>query len=277
MPEMVAEAAPEVPAVELRGVVASSGGYEILSAASVAFPAGLFSVVMGAAGSGKSTLLKVAAGLVVADSGATFYRGHDMAHFSRKEELAFRAASGFVFQDAALWANTSILENVAMPLRLHKPWMSESDIAEAVRLVLKRLGYDEGMGMRPAELSAGEQKLVSIARAVIHEPSVAFMDDPTSNLDEDAAEKVFELLAGLKSRHCTVVVVANNSELAYRFADRLGVIKAGKMAAFGPYDETLGSAEATLMTSLARLRARGSRKKKAQDDQGSEMSQRGDV
>jgi len=240
-------------------------------------PESTIDVPAGAAGSGKSTLLKVAAGLVVADSGATFYQGRDMAHFSHKEELAFRAASGFVFQDAALWANTSILNNVAMPLRVHKPWMGESDVAESVRLLLKQLGYDESMGMRPAELSSGEQKLVSIARAVIHEPAVAFMDDPTSNLDEDAAEKVFELLARLKSRRCTVIVVANNSELAYRFADRLGVIKAGKMAAFGPYDETVGSAEAALMTSLARLRARGSRKKTAQDEAGSEMSQRGDV
>lgn len=250
---------PETPAIELRNVVASSGGYEILAGANVAFPAGSFSVVMGSAGSGKSTLLKVAAGLVIPDSGAVLWNGKDTGHWHRKDELAFRAASGFVFQDAALWANTNILNNVAMPIRVHKPWMGESDVAEAVRLLLKKLGYDEGMAMRPAELSAGEQKLISIARAVIHDPSIVFMDDPTSNLDEDAVERVFGLLGELKEKRKTVIVVANNSELAYRFADALGVIKNGVMAAFGPYDEAVGRAEEVLSASLARLKARGAR------------------
>ncbi len=259
-------------AIELKDVTASSGGYEILSGASVAFPAGACSVVMGAAGSGKSTLLKVAAGLVVADSGVARFRGADMRHWNGKDEMAFRAASGFVFQDSALWANTNILNNVAMPLRVHKPWMGESDIAEAVRVLLKRLGYDEGMALRPAEMSSGEQKLASIARALIHDPAIVFMDDPTSNLDEDAAERVFSLIAELKMKRRTIIVVANNSELAYRFADRLGVIKSGSMAAFGTFDETVGSAEEALHASLARLRAKGSRAKT-----GSEMMQRGDI
>jgi phospholipid/cholesterol/gamma-HCH transport system ATP-binding protein len=262
----------DVVAIELKDVVASSGGYEILARASVAFPAGAFSVVMGAAGSGKSTLLKVAAGLVVADSGSASYRGTDMRQWSGKDEMAFRATSGFVFQDSALWANTSILNNVAMPLRVHKPWMGQSDVAEAVRVLLKRLGYDEGMAIRPAEMSSGEQKLASIARALIHDPSIVFMDDPTSNLDEDAIERVFDLMKELKEKRRTVIVVANNSDLAYRFADRLGVIKGGAMVAFGPYDETVASAAEALHSSLARLRARGSRVAS-----GSEMSQQGDV
>lgn len=249
------------PAIELRDVVASSGGYEILSSTSVAFPAGLCSVVMGAAGSGKSTLLKVAASLTLPDEGSVLWNGVDTATLNRKDELAFRAATGFVFQDAALWANTNILNNVAMPLRVHKPWMGESDVAETVRLVLKRLGYDEGMAMRPAELSSGEQKIVSIARAVVHEPSIVFMDDPTSNLDEDAIERVFSLIDDLRVKLRTIIIVANNSELAYRYADRLGLIKGGTMAIFGPYEETVDSAEEALATSLARLRAKGSRSK----------------
>ncbi len=269
---------PEVhAAVELNDVTASSGGYEILSGTSVAFPEGLCSVVMGAAGSGKSTLLKVAAGLVVPDSGSVSFRGADLGRFGHREEFAFRATTGFVFQDAALWADTTILGNVAMPLRVHKHHLGEKAIAEAVRQLLVRLGYDESLTIRPAELSAGEQKLVSIARAVIHEPSVIFMDDPTSNLDEDAVEKVFSLLDELRKKRRTIIVVANSSDLAFRFADRLGVIKTGAMVAFGSYDDTVSSAEAALSTSLARLRARGNRVRVPADDAGAENSQRGDV
>ena len=265
------------PALELRDITASSAGYEILSKATVSFPEGLCSVIMGAAGSGKSTLLKVAAGLVVPDSGTVLFRGADMARFGRKEEFAFRASSGFVFQDAALWADTTILGNVAMPLRVHKAWMGESAIAEAVRVILAKLGYDEGMAMRPAELSSGEQKLVSIARAVVHDPDIVFMDDPVSNLDEDAVEKVYQLIDELRVKKRTVIIMANNSELAYRCADRLGVIKGKRMAAFGTYDQTLASAEEALAGSLARLRARGSRLKSCADGDGAENSQRGDV
>lgn len=271
------EAAPGTPAIELRDVTASSGGYEILSGTSVAFPEGLCSVVMGAAGSGKSTLLKVAAGLVVPDSGSVSFRGADAARFGRREEFAFRADTGFVFQDAALWADTTILGNVAMPLRVHKRHLGEKAIAEAARRLLGQLGYDESLSVRPAELSSGEQKLVSIARAVIHEPSVIFMDDPTSNLDEDAVEKVFSLLDELRKKRRTIIVVANSSDLAFRFADRLGVIKAGSMVAFGTYEATVGSAEAALSTSLARLRARGNRTWASAANAGSENSQQGDV
>jgi len=271
------ETSTSAPLLELLDIVASSGGYEILSGATVAFPEGMCSVVMGAAGSGKSTLLKTAAGLLVPDEGSVLFHGSDMSKFHHKDEMAFRAASGFVFQDSALWANTSILNNVSMPLRVHKAWMSQSDVAETVRVLLKHLGYEEGMAMRPAELSSGEQKLISIARAVVHDPALVFMDDPTSNLDEDAVEKLFLLLADLKSKHSTIIIVTNNSELAYRFADRLGVIKTGKMAAFGSYDETVGRAEEALSTSLARLRARGTRVKAADTEPGTEMSQQGDV
>jgi len=263
---------PETAAIELKGVTASSGGFEILSAAEVAFPSGLCSVVMGPAGSGKSTLLKVAAGLVPPDEGSVLWRGQDMARLSRREELAFRSASGFAFQDAALWSDTAILGNVTMPLRVHRSWMGARAMAEAAESILRRLGYEESLSMRPAELSAGEQKIVSIARSVIHEPDILFMDDPSANLDEDAAERVYGFLDAYTAGRKTVIIVANSSELAYRFADRLGVIKNGVMVAFGSYDETLGRAEEALHGSLARLKARGKRSRTDKVLDGNEQS-----
>lgn len=249
-----------VPAIELSGVRASSGSYEILSGVDIHFREGLTSVVLGTAGSGKSTLVKTAAGLIVPDEGRVCFRGKDIFTFSRTDEAVFRAASGFVFQDAALWANTTILENVFMPLRVHKPWMGPSEMAETARVLLARLGYDEGMALRPADLSTGEQKLVSIARALIHEPAIVFMDDPVSNLDEEAADRVYGVIDDLRAKGRTLIIGANNSELAYRFADYLGVIKGGKIAIFGTYDQTVAEAEEALSASISRLRARGGRK-----------------
>ncbi|OHD78356.1 MAG: hypothetical protein A3J97_00090 [Spirochaetes bacterium RIFOXYC1_FULL_54_7] len=260
-----------VPAIELTGIRASSGTFEILSGVDVAFHEGRTSVVLGTAGSGKSTLIKTAAGLIVPDEGRVRFRGQDIFGFNRNEEIAFRAASGFVFQDAALWANTTILNNVFMPLRVHKPWMGPSEMAETARVLLSRLGYDEGMALRPADLSTGEQKLVSIARAIIHEPAVVFMDDPVSNLDEEAADRVYAIIDELRTQGRTLIIGANNSELAYRFADYLGVIKSGRIAIFGTYDQTVAGAEEALSASISRLRARGGRKSAAV---GNETSQR---
>lgn len=252
---------PELYAVELKEVKATSGGFEVLSSASVGFPQGICSVVMGQAGSGKSTLLKVAAGLVQADSGYVLWQGKDLSALGRKDELEFRSKSGFAFQDAALWADTSILRNVIMPLRIHKPWMGDSLMAQKAADLLKKLGYRESLALRPAELSIGEQKIASIARAVIHDPEILFMDDPTSSLDEDAVDSLFAFLEDFNARHKTVIIIANSSELAYRFADRLGIIKNGSMMAFGTYDETLESVEEAFYGSIARLKARGTRKK----------------
>ena len=275
MPEAAANLAP---AIELRGVAASSGGFGILESVDIAFPLHAVSVIMGGAGSGKSTLIKAAAGLLVPDSGTVSAMGRDMSRFSQKDELDFRAQSGYVFQDSALWANQSILNNVAMPLRVHCSWMSADEMEDVVRTLLKRLGYDESLAMRPAELSAGEQKLVSIARALVHDPEIVFMDDPSAGLDEDAVEHLFTEMELLRRKSRTLIVVTNNSDLAFRFADRLGVIKDGKIVAWGTYDETLARAEDALSGTIARLRARGGRARKAEcQEPGSEMSQRGDV
>ena len=264
-------------AIELRDATAVSGEYEVFKRLSVAFPEGATTVILGSTGSGKSSLIKMAAGLLPPAEGVVLFRGQDMGRFGRKEELAFRAASGFVFQDAALWANTSIQDNVAIPLRVHQPKLNQAELAEKVRATLSRLGWTEGLALRPVDLSSGEQKLVSIARAVVHDPDIVFMDDPVSNLDEDAVEKVYQLIDELRVKKRTVIIMANNSELAYRCADRLGVIKGKRMAAFGTYDQTLASAEEALAGSLARLRARGSRLKSCADGDGAENSQRGDV
>ncbi|MFH2114895.1 MAG: ATP-binding cassette domain-containing protein [Spirochaetota bacterium] len=260
------------PAIELSGVRASSGSYEIISGVDIPFHEGKTSVVLGTAGSGKSTLIKTAAGLVVPDEGRVCFRGQDIFGFNRSEEIAFRAASGFVFQDAALWANQTILNNVFMPLRVHKPWMGQSEMAEKARVLLTRLGYAEGMALRPADLSTGEQKLVSIARAIIHEPAVVFMDDPVSNLDEEAADRVYGVIEELRAQGRTLIIGANNSELAYRFADYLGVIKGGRIAIFGTYEQTVAGAEEAMSASISRLRARGGRKSPDAGNAGAALS-----
>lgn len=251
------------PVIELRSVTTFSGGYQILKDVSVSFTEGATTAVLGSAGSGKSALLKTAAGLVVPDSGAVLFRGTSLATFSEDEERYFRSRTSFVFQDSALWANQTILNNIALPLRVHRHWMGESEIAERVREVLTRVGYDEGLALRPAELSAGEQKLVSIARALVLDPELVFLDEPASGLDEDAKERVQEVLDFLREAGKSVLLVTNDMGWVHRVADRIVIIRDGRVAAAGPYDEVVASEVPETAGLVARLRARGARARNA--------------
>lgn len=251
------------PVIELRSVTTFSGGYQILKDVSVSFIEGATTAVLGSAGSGKSALLKTAAGLVVPDSGSVLFRGASLASFSEDEERYFRSRTSFVFQDSALWANQTILNNIALPLRVHRHWMGESEIAERIREVLARVGYDEGLALRPAELSAGEQKLVSIARALVLDPELVFLDEPASGLDEDAKERVQEVLDSLRDAGKSVLLVTNDMGWVHRVADRIVIIRDGRIAAAGLYDEVVASEVPETAGLVARLRARGARARNA--------------
>ena len=247
------------PVLELRSVSVAFGGTEILKDVSVSFMEGAATAVLGSAGSGKSALLKAAAGLLVPDSGTVLFRGTSLASFSEDEERYFRGRTSFVFQDSALWANQTIFENMALPLRIHRPWMGESDVAERVRELANRLGYVEGLAFRPAELSAGEQKLVSVARALVLDPELVFLDEPVSGLDEDARERVQEVLDSFREAGKSILLVTNDMGWVHRVADRIVIVRDGALAAAGPYDDVVASEVPETAGLVARLRARGAR------------------
>ncbi len=222
------------PLLELRGISASSGGSEILEDVSLSIERGERIAVMGPSGSGKSTLLKVAAGLEPAGSGHAFFDGRDIATLGQRDELDFRKRASFGFQDGALWENQTVLNNLALPLRIHRPQLSESDIAERSRALLSRLGFTDSLGVRPATLSMGERKIVSIARALVLDPELVFLDDPTGHLDEDARDRLYSVVDALVRKGTTIVAVTNNTGFVRRFALRLVVVANGRVTYDAP-------------------------------------------
>lgn len=244
------------PIIELRGVCAHRGGFQILREISFNLAEGATTVFMGGAGSGKSSLLKAAAGIVVPDEGAVLFRGRDLARMSRAEELEFHRRSGFVFQDAALWANQSLFDNLALPLRLHEHGLSAAEVERAVARVAELVGYGDELKARPSELSTGERRLIGLARALVLDPELLFMDEPAAYLDETSAERVFEIIASLGARRRSVAIVSGSSEIAHRFADSLGVLKAGRLLAFGSYAEAVRWDDPAIRVVTGRLRAR---------------------
>lgn len=242
--------------IELAHVDVSRKGNAILRDLSLSLEEGETTVFMGSAGSGKSTLLKVAAGLLVPDQGRILFRGKDVARLSRDEEEAFRSTSAFVFQDAALWSNQNIFENLALPLRLHRHATPGPEMERLVRKALEMAGFEGDLSDRPAVLSMGERRLVGLARALVLDPELVFLDEPTAYLDETATGRIFEVLAQLRARGKTLVVVSSSSSFVSRSADRLGIVRDGSLAAYGSYEEAVEWNDASLRAETGRLRPR---------------------
>ncbi len=215
--------------IELQDILVRSEDHVILDRVSVSFPSGQSTVIMGPSGCGKSTLLKVAAGLTVPDAGAVLVQGQTLARFTQHRLLKLRGSSGFMFQDAALWANKTIYENLALPLQVHRPELPPAHLRERVLGLLARLGLSGSAELRPAQMSMGEAKAASFLRAVILEPNLLFLDEPTPSIDHELLERMMQMIRELRDRGCTIVAVTHDAHLTSMIASHLVVLKEGKV------------------------------------------------
>ncbi len=257
----------EGPVLALEDIVAESQGYEVLRGASCSFAAGRAAVIMGTSGAGKSTLLKAAAGLLVPDSGRVLFRGKDLSRMSRKELDAFHFSKGFAFQDSALWANQSIGDNLVLPLLALDPRMPRAKALARAKRYAELLGYGESLGWRPSQLSLGEQKLISIARALVVEPDIVFMDEPTAFLDDAACERVFQIAIDLKAKGKTLIAVTHSTEFAALVADDLLVMHQGAVTASGSYNELVGMEDGIVRAVMGKKSREGRREEPSNEVQ----------
>ena len=225
------------PVVALQDVRLTVGGFEALRGITVDFPAGKSSVIMGPSGCGKSTLLKVAAGLTPPDGGRVRFRGKDVFQMSERALLDLRRRSGFVFQDGALWENKTLFENLALPLQVHFANEPAAERSRRVVRALERGGLEESASERPAALSGGEKKIAAFLRALMTEPELLFMDEPTLSIDHAMTEKIRQIIHDLKARGRTIIAVTHDAQLTSTLADFLVVMDAGQVIAAGDFDE----------------------------------------
>jgi ABC-type transporter Mla maintaining outer membrane lipid asymmetry ATPase subunit MlaF len=229
--------APSGGLIELHDIRLSLGDYEALRGVSASFPSGESTVIMGPSGCGKSTLLKVAAGIIPPDSGKVFFRGRDLFTLSERGMREMRKTNGFVFQDGALWENKTLFENLALPIQVQHPEMSARDVSHRITRALERLGMEDSARQRPAEMSGGEKKVASFLRALVTEPTLVFMDEPTLSIDHHLTEKISQMIRDLKARGATIIAVTHDPRLTSTLADRLLVMDAGQILAIGRFDE----------------------------------------
>lgn len=187
---------------------------------------GEFVVIVGASGSGKSTLLHIIGGIDKPTYGKVFIEGTDFSKLKKDKMTIFRRRNiGIVYQFYNLIPTLCVEDNIVLPLLLDSKKVDKSKLDEIVKL----LGLEKKRKTMPSQLSGGEQQRVSIARAIINDPSIILADEPTGNLDSTASREVVEIFKYYnKTLKQTLIMVTHNESVALQ-ADRIIKLQDGKI------------------------------------------------
>lgn len=204
-----------------------SGGRAALSDLSFELGAGEMAFATGHSGAGKSTILKLAHLAERPSKGEVVFAGRNLARVRGSQVPAHRRQIGVVFQDHRLLAEYNVADNVGLPLVVGG--LAAAQVRLRVREVLERMGLGDRLTAVPAELSAGEQQRVGIARAIVARPRLLLADEPTGNLDPTLAEEIMALLAGLPDAGTSVLVVSHDLALIKQMRQRVLVLDKGRL------------------------------------------------
>lgn len=184
--------------------------------------------IMGASGSGKTTLLNCLAGLDTVDAGSIRIDRLDLSGLSDARRTDFRARTmGFIFQNFNLLPVLDAVENVELPLLVLG--VSPRRARQRARDMLAVVGLSQRERHRPSELSGGQRQRVAIARALVNDPAIVWADEPTGNLDSEAAHDIMRLLADLnRERGQTLVLVTHSLEIG-RLTNRIVHMRDGRI------------------------------------------------
>lgn len=210
----------------------NKGDRPVLSGINFSVNTGEFLALVGPSGAGKSTLLHLIGLLDIADSGTidlTLKSGtYSYTSLSKKVQTELRNFHiGFIFQFHHLLPEFSAIENVMMPRLL--AGISKQECLADAKILMERVGVSHRENHKPSELSGGEQQRVAIARALINKPQLLLADEPTGNLDTANTESVLELLQSVRREYNVTCIVATHSQQVASLADRILVMKDGKI------------------------------------------------
>ncbi len=207
-------------------------------------PHGEFLALMGPSGSGKTTLLNLLSGIDSPSGGSLLIDGVDVAGLSHRKLARWRARHvGYIFQLYHLVPVLSAFENVELPL-LIDPNIGRRERRERVEAALALVGLSDRMHHTPNELSGGQEQRVAIARALIADPQLLVADEPTGDLDREAAGHILELLQSLSSDHGKTIVMVTHDPRAAEAADRVLHLEKGQLLETGdlaPHPESDGN------------------------------------
>ena len=233
-----AEKEGSAPVVAIKDLHKSFGSQKVLDGISLTVKRGETLAVLGRSGTGKSVLLRLIIGLEKPDSGSVRIHGQDIAGLALDKLGEVRKKVGFLFQHAALYDSLTVEQNVAFPLEHHKKEMSKSEKGDRVKLLLAEVGMENDLAKMPSDISGGMQKRVGLARALVLEPDILLLDEPTAGLDPISSAEINDLVLRLQQEHdMASVVVTHDLHSAKTIADRLALLNEGNVVIEGSFEE----------------------------------------
>ncbi|MGK7296400.1 MAG: ABC transporter ATP-binding protein [Candidatus Wenzhouxiangella sp. M2_3B_020] len=211
--------------VSIRGLVNRFGSDVVHDGLDLDVRRGEILGVVGGSGTGKSVLMRSILGLLRPSDGTIEVFGHRIDEPEDAQRFTARRA-GVLFQDGALFSSLTVLENVELPLKTHRPGLSVQLRRDLARSKIQLAGLSESASPKmPSELSGGMRKRVALARALALEPELLFLDEPTSGLDPIGAAEFDRLLRTLQQAlELTVFLITHDLDTLYTICDRVAVL-----------------------------------------------------
>jgi phospholipid/cholesterol/gamma-HCH transport system ATP-binding protein len=228
-------------AIIVRDLRRRFGHHEVLRGVNLDCPRGEITTIVGPSGCGKTVLLKHLNLLLRPDSGQIIIDGIDVTKLGWRELDKVREKFGMLFQGGALFDSLTVFDNVAFPL-IEKTRMSRDEITRRVSEMLRQVGLEAMENKYPSQLSGGMQKRVALARALIHEPKILMLDEPTTGLDPTRTRSIHELVRRTQENFgLTVVMVSHDVPQVFNYSDRVAYMNEGKIELAGPVSYVMSS------------------------------------
>jgi cell division transport system ATP-binding protein len=202
---------------------------DIIALSNISFEieSGEFVFIVGPSGAGKSTLIKLLLKEEEPTSGSIMINKKDITKLKKREIPYLRRSMGVVFQDFRLLPNKTVFENVAFAMEIVGAHPKE--IRRKVPMVLSLVGLSDKADKYPRQLSGGEQQRVSLARAIVNEPSILIADEPTGNLDPDTSWEIVKLISEINKRGTTVVMATHAKDIVDAMKKRVIALEKGNI------------------------------------------------
>src|SRR5687768_14551644 len=220
--------------LEAAGLVKSLGGKRVVDGIGLTCRAGEVIGLLGPNGAGKTTTLRMCYGFLRPDGGTISIAGFDLASDGDRA----RRALGVCTQDDTFDTEFTVRGNLVQTGRYYRP--KQPDLLTRIDALLKRFGLEPYANQKPETLSGGFKRRLMIARSVVHQPRVVFLDEPTTGLDPQARVAVWELINSLRAEGLAVVLTTHYMDEAERLSDRLLVLQSGRVRAAGVPRAVLG-------------------------------------
>ncbi len=182
---------------------------------------------LGPNGAGKTTAINILCGLLKPTSGKAWVSGYDVT--VEKDLAKVKEIIGVCPQEPAYYGYLTGRENVELFGSLHA--MNKTQLKERTQLVLEKVGLVEGGARRAGKYSGGMIRRISLAMALVHDPAIAFLDEPTVAMDPQSRHAVWDFILDLKKQGKTVILTTHYMEEAQVLSDRVGIIDQGKLIA----------------------------------------------